>query len=162
MNLKILLLNIRSINKNFEQLIFYLSINKAYNDVIIMSEAWIRSSFDVIQHNIDGFNKFWHTSAYNRASGVVVFVANHLKTIQLDSNLSRINFDSLHLEITIDKLKLDIFALYKSPTLSYKDSFGGFEESLQTINSKNCIICGDINLDTLEMTPETCGYVSYK
>lgn len=78
--LKILHVNIRSINKNFNDLLVLLHRIKLYIDVVILTECWLSKAPHI--PSLPGFDSF-RTDYNNQNDGVVAYIRNSLSNIKL-------------------------------------------------------------------------------
>ena len=70
------LLNIRSIQKNFNELIFYLQAFHYSSALIILTETWRNDTSEF--NEIKGYKSFFKSTFKNKASGVAIFVKYEL------------------------------------------------------------------------------------
>lgn len=133
--------NIRSINKNFDEFSVLLSRLLFPPDIIILTECWLDNS--PLCYEID--NYIYHSSKtyLNQNDGIVVYTKSSLQVsivepLFKDSNCLLINVGN----------ELSLIALYRSPSHHNIDNFC---DSLSTILSScradTCAIVGDINID---------------
>lgn len=71
-NTKILTLNIRSVNHNFDDFLVLLGRLKIDIDIIIFTECWINKTSTIGQ--LDGYFQFNSTKFINKARGVIAYV----------------------------------------------------------------------------------------
>ncbi|KAL4721597.1 hypothetical protein ACJJTC_012412 [Scirpophaga incertulas] len=75
-SLKILVQNIRSLNKNFTDFEVFLARCKVNYDVIVLTECWLQYNNNVPE--LESFRHFSTTRYLNQNSGVVVYVRENL------------------------------------------------------------------------------------
>lgn len=76
-NLNIMHVNIRSVRKNFDELLVFLDVFKLNNcDIIILSECWQILSTN--QFNIKGYTTYYNKGDYNQNDGVMVFTKSEI------------------------------------------------------------------------------------
>lgn len=145
--------NIRSFNKNSEELMYVLDrINRSI-DVLVLTETWFN---ETNLCSVDGYNGYHSIRSNTRGGGVSVFVKCHYKSAKLD-NVSVITDEVECCGVVIDlktnksSEKLYIYGVYRPPHLSAGESFIKFLE--QNIVSSSCkdkiLITGDLNIDLL-------------
>lgn len=137
--------NIRSISKNFDELIIYLQNIEYKFDFIILSETW---NAHTDHFDIKGYNCYSNDSFYNQNDGCIIYVN---KDIQHTTNIIKCNdLRFLRTEFQYHGLKFAISSIYKPPPYN-KDHFIEQLEIYLTryCNLHNEIFCGDINLDIL-------------
>lgn len=163
---KILHMNIRSIQKNYDEFLLFLSHLPDF-DVIVLTETHILNEISIF--NIDGYDLIYNNGTYNKNDGVILYVKHGFKHSHSIIKLSEIN--AIELKIKYNKEPITITALYKSPNLCPKT----FNKNLNTYLNNNKkenfhIITGDINIDLLsnidyveqyKNTLHTFGFVSY-
>lgn len=147
--LKIMHLNIRSVNKNLDNLLTFIESYELQNfDIIALSETFQLLSTN--NCNIPGYQLFYNEAKYNKNDGVILLVKNNIQ----------VNFSCTQLpnsEVTVGRLifeRNDILfgmtAIYKPPPIPQRifiDDLHSFLES-----SANCtieILLGDININIL-------------
>ncbi|KAL4702677.1 hypothetical protein ACJJTC_001836 [Scirpophaga incertulas] len=80
-SLKILVQNIRSLNKNFTDFEVFLARCKVNYDVIVLTECWLQYNNNVPE--LESFRHFSTTRYLNQNSGVVVYVRENLKYVHV-------------------------------------------------------------------------------
>lgn len=140
-SIKIFHTNIRSINKNLDDLLVLLKRTNIFFDVIILSECWL-SKCPVIPP-ITGYRSF-KTNHVNQNDGVIAYVRDDLACSVESSDISDAN--CLILKFFNE---LAIIALYRSPSYKNLDNFmDGLDGILGSLRSfKSVAIIGDLNID---------------
>lgn len=151
--LNIFAMNIRSLNKNFDNLLVLLTDLGNEFDVIVLSECWINANYiPKIINNYSVYNTTRHSS---QSDGVIVYVKSYLNPIVSETSLDHANC----LKVTIDNL--NFFAIYRSPKSNNVSSFLYSLEKNIVDTTKDLIIIGDINIDILnEASPHTSKYLN--
>lgn len=153
--LNILHLNIRSIHKNFNELVVFL---RAYNlekcDIIILSESF--ECYDN-QYNINGFTMHFNNGKYNRNDGVVIFIKNnlvvnieHFLLIKSKVTISNITFEK-------NNHKMNIMCAYRPPNTNKIYFLEDLEFYLKNNKDKTdlSVFLGDININILNHDDNT-------
>lgn len=145
--LNIIHFNIRSLRKNFDELLAYLTLINLENvDVIVLSETW---RLEQVGHFIiSGFSLYYNNSYYNQNDGLVIYVKTNLNATTDVICLTETNL--LRVIIEINNSKIAITGSYRSPSTCIKQyitDLGGFFESLNTEVLE--VFVGDININTL-------------
>ena len=143
--LNIIHINIRSINKNFENFLVYLESLSNTFDIIALSETWqiqCLSSF-----NIKNYRLFYSEGKFNQNDGVVVFVKDGI-IIENHKNIKYTDSTFLLLNLKYQNLKFQLFLTYRI----YSCCINTFLNDLNTLFSEKsnqaiCIFGGDINID---------------
>lgn len=143
--LKILHLNIRSINRNFNELLVLLSLIKINCDVIVLTECWLSKLTNV--PILDGYNSHYTLNTQNQNDGIVIFTKQYLSCTVQEPDFTNAN-------CLICKInnKTAIVAIYRSPSFNRKEQFQCFLNSLDTVLTqlktfKTVAIVGDVNVD---------------
>ena len=145
-SLKLLHLNIRSINKNFSELCILLQSFSFCFDIIILTETW--SNYD-IGYDILNFKKFTKPCKYNKCDGIVVYFKKGIEFTTSDVEIS--NCNSIHFKFKFNQHNFDLTAIYRSPNLNKNDFLNDLEKFLLYMKSVNThIVVGDINIQILE------------
>lgn len=157
-NFNILLVNIRSLEQNFELLeSFILSLN-IQPCVIICTEAWImsHSKYYKLQHYLSHYNN----STLNRADGVVSFIKDsysHEIKIEVINN-----FTFMHAFIRLsDCFTLKLTSLYRCHTYSIQQFNKAFKKLLlNNVNENNHVIAADFNIDILTRSNDSDEFLN--
>lgn len=141
----ILHINIRSIKKNFDELLTLLSIIKVNCDVLILSECWLSKIRDLPV--LEGYNSHYTKQTRNQNDGVVLYIKNQLQYIIDEPDF--VNGNCLTCQINNE---LAIIAIYRSPSYNTKQEFELFLNSLDNVFTslnkyKNICLIGDTNID---------------
>jgi len=166
--LNIIHLNIRSLQRNYDELVIL--VNSLKNiDIIILSETFILS--EVSFFAIDGYSIFYNHAEFNKNDGVVMYIKNNLNIISVDTiKLSQITL--LRAIFTYNNITHGITSFYRMPAAGAETFITEFSQYLTELN-KNMIeiYVGDVNIDLLNkdsrLVNEYCsladsnGYISY-
>ena len=154
-NLKILNLNIRGIDRNYDNFTAYLSTLNQKFHVIILSECHITQ--DILNVNIknryplDGYNMFYVKSRI-KYGGVMIYVKNELNSVYIEELTSSNDIcDSLYLKIENGGTKFITGGYYrhckpaKSDKLQYINMLDEHLKNKKLANEK-IILAGDFNI----------------
>ncbi|KOB51952.1 putative tick transposon, partial [Operophtera brumata] len=140
-SLKLLHLNIRSINCNFDGLLLLLHRIQSHLDIIILSECWLSKCPSL--PSLPGFSSY--ASDYkSQNEGVVAYVR-----VELSCDVVFPTFDDANcLLLKIDD-KIAVVALYRSPSIKNIDRFlNSLDYTLKQLNSfSTVVIIGDMNIN---------------
>lgn len=152
--------NIRSIDKNFDELNVVLSQLNFKPDCIILSETWKIS--DVNKYCLDGYCVIYNNGTFNKNDGVIAFVNGDLR---FDFEVIRMGeIEVVVVDITKYNIQIQVIALYRSPS----GSIAKFNEDLGILLD-NCrkkkkydmsFFVGDINVDILGGNSEAEEYLN--
>lgn len=146
--------NVRSLQKNLDFLVQYLSQLKRQPDVIAITETKLRLNNINSNIYIDGYN-FIHKDSSSQAGGVGLYVKNCIKFIECNSlNINVDSVENLWIEITTEGTPLVIGVVYRHPVYTNKaiDHFGNELNSIfHTLNLRKCkfYLVGDMNINLL-------------
>lgn len=144
-SIKLLHINIRSVNKNFDSLLALLgSINIDF-DLIVLTECWLSKVI-----NLPVLNRYQSHSTKNitnQNDGVIIYTKIGLNVKVWEPNINYAN----SLVCQIDN-KLSVVGIYRSPSNNTKDHFDSFLNSLNNIYdeisySPSISTVGDLNID---------------
>lgn len=155
-NLKILTLNIRSVNHNFSDFLVLLTRINLDIDIIILTECWINDNSIIAQMN--GYIQFNSTKYVNKAGGVIAYVRDNLSPQCKEPNLCESN--CLAIEI---KGCITVLAIYRSPSFKQLDLFtDSLYNVITSIDKQPCfVLTGDINLNILEGVSHSADITEY-
>ncbi|KAG5888731.1 hypothetical protein JTB14_023806 [Gonioctena quinquepunctata] len=161
--------NIRSMHKNFEELLIYIESELCNIDIIILSETWNMSS--VNNYFIPLFSIHYNESKFNNNDGLIVYTKNtlNIKNVIIqkfsECNILRIN-------LTVDLTTIGITASYRPPSTDmnlYIADLGTYLSKLQKLQVE--FFLGDININLNDKhsnkvnlyvnTLTEHGYISY-
>jgi len=139
-------LNVRSLQKNYDELVVYLnSFNKINIDVIILSETFVLP--DASFFNITGFHVYYSGGELNKNDGVVMYIKDCLTIISIDTiKLTEITL--LRAVIDYNNIAHGITAFYRLPSASADIFIAEFSEFLSNLNNNQIeVYGGDVNID---------------
>lgn len=144
--LKIIHLNIRSINRNFDNLSLLLNRITTKLDIIILSECWL-SKCPFIP-SLPGFDNF-ESDFSNQNDGVVVYIRNGIHC-----NVEYPSFCEANCLLLKLSHNIAIIALYRSPSFKSIEPFlNSLDVTINSLNNFNTtIIIGDVNINILPST----------
>ena len=144
--------NVRSLNKNFDQLVFFLDQLKTESSVIGISETWLKDTPSFF--SIDGFSFVTNSRTEKRGGGVGLYISSGLSyAVKEEFNVISNSIESIFVEIEFaEKKNVIIGEVYKPPNSNPKDFIDTFQMMLSSpsLNNKTCIVMGDFNLNLLQ------------
>lgn len=140
-SLKMIHVNIRSINKNFDTFITMLTTTKTVFDVIILTECWLKDSGP--SPYLQGYSVGATTNNTLQNDGVVIYTKTSLNATYLEPSFC----DSNCVVCTIDDTA--VICIYRSPSYSDLENFYCSLDSLVLTlkHYSNIALIGDINID---------------
>ena len=152
-DLNLLHLNIRSANKNFEQLSLLLDKIEIDSFVIGLTETWFTDNPHTI-HSLSKHNLIFNNRVNRRGGGVALYVPIHFHYIVLnDLNLMNETMETVFIEITLPKRKnLVVGTIYRPPSADHNTFLTELQQLLSNplLQNKHCFLMGDFNIDLLK------------
>ena len=148
----ILSLNIRSLNKNIENLKSMLSELGHEFKIICLTESWCKDEdTKVSKFEIDGYKSIHQPRINGLGGGICVFVHKSLNVKQRkDLNVNCTDCESLSVEIINDKIKNSIVTtMYRPPESNLKQFKKLFKTHISKCCNKNLYVTGDFNINLL-------------
>jgi len=135
--LKIFHVNIRSLNKNHDNLLGLLHSLKVQFDVIVLSELWI-FNLDLFNDSLPGYNLYYSINSLNQSSGIGIYISS-LLTHEIASNLKIDGTEYLQLKIKLPckkkMLKFTIYCLYRHPGVLQSNFLNDLEAHIRSCDS---------------------------
>lgn len=148
-NFNIITQNIRSLTCNLNNFLTLLHRSQVSWDVLVFSECWLQTT-----KFIPPLNNYAHVSTTlnkTQNEGVVIYYKNNLEVSFEEPQI--IDANCLLLKLNN---KTCIIAIYRPPSQTNINNFlNSLDILLRKLNSyQNIIICGDINIDIIQNTPD--------
>lgn len=146
-------LNIRSISKNFSQLLIMLNNIIQFFDCIVLTECWLNNCASNI--NIEGFHTYvTKNNNFNQNSGIVLYVKDcHM--IEKVNEIIIDNCNCLNLSICCNGTRREIFALYRGHNNNYTNFETKLIELINNRTNNKIIIIKDININIADDSKES-------
>lgn len=153
----ILHLNIRSINKNFNEFLVMLeAMGKLRLDMIFLSETW--NVVDENIFNIDGYDLIYSGGKYNQNDGMIVYIK---KEYRYSCDIKKINDNTFILiKVGIHDNYWKCIGVYRPPSTDVKQFLLDLDSISNHNNDENVIYVGDINLNILLQDNITHEYLA--
>lgn len=121
--------------------------------VVILTETWIKDDLVAARLDLPNYSHYSNYRTHSRGGGVSIYVHNDLK----HEFVVELYQDGNHfLWIHLDRLSLEIGAVYKPPTSNTAEFLENYENLLS--GRKRTLIFGDINLDLLSKERDVVKY----
>ena len=126
-------------------------INSTKLDIIGISETNVKKQTPMDVIKIPDYNFFHKNRDHKERGGVGIYVRDNLPARYLHINYEQTQPELVIIEVEINKIKVVIAVMYKSPSTSYK-VFSDIYDILafKTSKYKHIIILGDLNIDHLK------------
>ena len=128
-HLKIIHINIRSIERNFNEFLTFLSGLQVAFDVVVLTETWHleRSGSN---YSIPGYRSHYNHGFVNRCDGVAIFSKTHL-----DARFDKLDLPGCNascISFKFQSTQHEILAVYRSPSLNPSDFISSLSNYLYT------------------------------
>lgn len=141
LHLTIICQNIRSIQKNFDNFVVFLSRLQFQPDLVILTECRLNDSTPLF--SLQNYQIHYSTNYINQNDGIAILYKSELSIVIDEPPFVDANCVLIH----IGK-EFTICALYRSPSVYNIHNFcDSLEKVLQYHNNSNRVIVGDINID---------------
>jgi len=148
--------NMRSFNKNFDELLIYLNLFINCLDVIVLTECWLAEGG--VGTGLEGFDLFQTDKQRNQNDGVIVYINKKLLATATQITLGDVY--GLGLSFTFTDKHFHILAVYRTFDSNPDFFVTEIEKYFDNISkSKMCIFLGDLNLDLLKRDNITDKYL---
>lgn len=144
-NLKLLSLNIRSINCNFSNFLTLQSRLNISCDILVFTECWLSCLSNSIIPTLDNYTTVQTNTHLNQNDGVVVYLKSNLPHTSEELNLCG-TASGLLIKVGTDSA---IICIYRSPSTINIDNFlNALDKIISSLsNFRSVILAGDINVD---------------
>lgn len=139
-------MNIRSIQKNFDDLIIFLRQFSNDFDIIVLSETY--QVYDLNLFDIDGYDIIYNHGNNNRNDGILIYIKKYFKY-----NFSVIEIaetKALEVNTLENENEITLTVIYRSPNTCPKRFNSDLLTYLKNKKRETHIITGDINIDLLQ------------
>lgn len=137
--------NIRSINKNFDKLVAYLSTVDGKPDIIVLTEAWLSEDGDVARFTLPGYSVF-AAGSQARSGGIVVFCHSTISISQHDSLIAGADSLFLKFKLQASNKSIALLCVYRLHGYSLDNFLVDFEKHLDDVKESDAICIGDFNI----------------
>lgn len=142
-SLCIICVNIRSIHRNLDLFLAFITTTNMRMDVIVLTECWIQSNNP--PPSIEHYNMSYTKKCLNQNDGVVVYVHEEIPAKFSEPQIEEGNC----LLVTLNH-DYTVICTYRPPCFRNPSNYlNSLESTLQNINAKNIVLTGDINIDIL-------------
>lgn len=148
-------INIRSIRKNFDQLLLFFVEKQKWPSIIILSEVW---AFDeeIEHYNISGYATMKKCNQDYRSGGVVIYYKQEIRVKQLENNFR--SADVISGTFELGNTAIQIVGIYRLQRHSPSVFNNELRLFLARQRAQNLAVIGDVNIDILGSNEDTCTY----
>jgi exonuclease III len=140
--INIVSMNIRSVFKNLDNFLVYLSVTKIDVHLIILLECWCDESS--VPPLIDNYTVHFTNRSYNQNDGVIMYIKSDINASVEEVVLNDANCLTAKINDTV------VIGIYRPYCFKKLDNFLDSLDVLLTSMKGNVISTGDINIDTLD------------
>lgn len=151
-------LNIRSLPKNYDYLLQYLSTLNHTFSILALSETWLNDEI-VSAYSVSHYNAVHSCRQNKKGGGVSIFVDRNFQFIErqeLSNSFDKIEVESLFIEIqsssSFGGKNVIIGCIYRPPDTDVSIFNDVLSSTIELISNKGrvCILLGDFNIDILK------------
>ena len=159
-NMNLFHVNIRSCNKNLDELILYLDSISVNFNVIMLSETWLNDTteFTCIPDYVD-----FHSIRNRKGGGTTILIKNEFQTSLLPSHtINNPVIECVGVKVEIFGRYINFICVYRPPQGNidlFNETFSSLLKDLPS--DEPTFFAGDFNIDTLETNPSN-GILSFK
>lgn len=156
--LLIMLVNIRSIDKNFNEFnILLQSLNKS-PDLIICTETFELKHPPL--YKLEGYDLHYNNSKINRNDGVAIYIKTNIKYKVTIEKVGLTSFISTVIDLD-NNIEMKVTGIYRCHDLGIKTLLEDLHKFLRTNkNFSNHILAGDFNIDVNKKDNDSINFLS--
>lgn len=143
--------NIRSIRKNFNELLVYLDSEFDCVDIVVLSECWLRDIGD--NYAIPGYSMYCNESRFNKNDGVIVYIKDTISVESIVLHMTETNLLKITFEIfgIYTNIYIGLTASYRSPATDVRRFVDDLTSCFSDMKHQSVeIFLGDININLLD------------
>ena len=156
-----LVINIRSLNKNFNKLVTLIENLDFKPQIISVSETWINNSRPFL-YNLEGYT-FINQPSEVKVGGAGFFIKDEIQyIISQEFKIKLHKCDNIWITVSLPKNnKIVIGSIYRNPDYNFQDFQDKFIQTIEKLNNKNTtyLIGGDLNIDLMKKTTKIEQYL---
>lgn len=157
-DLNIVLINVRSLNKNFNNLEIFIDRFAQKPDVIVCTETWLLHDYKFFQ--LPDFNTYYNNSTINKADGVLIYINKNIDESTKTEKYGSIKFLSSIIKLNEGK-KIKLTAVYRCHDINknvFIDNLNNY--ILNNKKYQNHLILGDFNINLFDKDESTDNYLN--
>lgn len=140
--------NVRSLNKHWEELNVYLRSQLSHLDVVILTEINVKDSLDT-SFQLNGFQRYEICRKDRRGGGIAIFVGDKWEVQEVVSSFEHAEVLTLH--IYHQTASFTVGAVYRPPNTNTKLFCLELAQFLNRFhNNEYFILAGDFNIDVID------------
>lgn len=152
-------MNIRSINKNGDNLCAFLDSFKIKPHILICTEIWSQNA--VLQnHKINGYALYSSEGSITQADGTIIYILENIEHDCEIINIGEIKALTAKIQTSEGKI-IELTAIYRPYCIKKETFIKDLESHLENSkNKKTHLILGDMNIDILKQSIKTSNYLN--
>ena len=153
--------NIRSYNANSNSFQAMFENEKAFPNVLILSETWFTPNYT---ENLNGYTSYHTFRSTRRSGGVSVYINDKLKSnIVTEFSFANDIIEICTVKLVIYELIYYVIGIYRPHSSSVSNFISSFDEILSNLNLNrtSCIILGDLNIDLLSQCSDSENFSNF-
>ena len=160
-NFNLFHLNIRSCNKNLDEVLIFLEQTKIDFPILMLSETWLNTNDSCI--NITNYSSFHSTRPNKKGGGTSIFINNKFNAEPIPSmSINNDIIECVGVKINYCRNNFNFICVYRPPSASLDQFNELFMDLLDDIpNNESNFIAGDFNVDILSPNPSN-AIISFK
>ena len=126
--------------------------NKKF-DIIAVSETWFDEETPLFLYNLDGYSLHHASRKDKKGGGVALYASNHLICKQVKISSYENMYESIFIELTIDKnVHVLVSCIYRRPGCCIRAFCNELRPLLHDVikSNQSVFICGDFNINLLK------------
>ena len=150
--ISIMHVNSRSLFKNYDDFVVFLSCVKHKFSVIGISETWFKQTTDTRMFDIPGYSLLQVCRSNKRGGGVLLYIRDGIDyKLRNDLSGEHAGFESIFVEIVTDDSKSIVGCVYRAPDNDIPSFIQSFDHHMQIIGQerKDIYLMGDFNVNLL-------------
>ena len=151
-NSLILLQNMRSLRRIFDEFNVYLNTMELKPDLICITEIWLSEQNSCEMFELDGYHPLLVASRKKRGGGVGLYVKETF-CYRVEKKLTTNNLHIISVSVQLKKSKLLISCVYIPPNATTFETFEILDQYLDELvvpPETHQIICGDFNVNMIQ------------
>ena len=163
-DLNIFHINLRSLNKNGDELIIFLRNLKKDFDIICISETWV-TGLPVVDDIFPSYTSFHSYRQSKNGGGCAIYVNSKFKTSCLkELTVNEPFIETVFAEISLPNKSINVGCCYRPPNSDINLFQNFIESKVSSIASSSCdlVFCGDFNLDMLKINEDLNSEAFYQ
>lgn len=149
----VLHINIRSVNKNFDEFVVNMKNVGTSFSVIILTETWLRSTHDWME--MPGYEAFHSVREGRMGGGVTALVRSDLSAeIMPNVTINNDCYESVGVSVMDRRKNFNILGVYRPPSRPLEVFNREFFNMLTGVGMRGTVVvAGDFNVDILALSP---------